>query len=225
MRDFEKDRRTCEAASKGPWMRLFGDRFVYTKLEDGCRGLPVARIEYEYVEGMENGKFIAAARDGWPAALERITELENRMKMQDDALERAGSAARFAISQEDAEKLRGIVFADNGDEIEKKLEQETDEIESLKRQLQVAAESVEYTCPWERESEPPSFCTVDIENDCNKSASDCWREYWRQKANSKDSGANSDDKAGSSKDSGTFQNGNNHGTTEEASGVGTISEK
>jgi hypothetical protein len=29
----------------GPWMHLFGDRLVYTILEDGCRGMPVVGVD------------------------------------------------------------------------------------------------------------------------------------------------------------------------------------
>ncbi len=28
------------------WMHLFGDRFVYDRMEDGCRGLPMAGVDY-----------------------------------------------------------------------------------------------------------------------------------------------------------------------------------
>ena len=207
MRDFEKDRKICEVASKGPWRAVERGNSVtsFAVVTVAYEGMPQKNICSAISPKTEDATFIAAARDGWPAALERITELENLLKMQDDALERAGSAARFAISQEDAEKLRGIVFADNGDEIEKKLEQEADEIESLKRQLQVAAEVAMFNgCPVESSFNKPEFCVA--QNSfvhCKQDEAECWKKYFRQKANSKDNGANSDD-------SGTFQNGNNH---------------
>ena len=30
----------------GPWMHLFGDRLIYTKLGDGCKGEAVARVDW-----------------------------------------------------------------------------------------------------------------------------------------------------------------------------------
>ncbi len=175
MRDFEQDRRICEAATKGPWHAYYG--FKNKHVLGGPDYIPVASGK-DLKD--EDATFIAAAREGWPAALDRIVELENRLKMQDDALERAGSAARFAISQEDAEKLRGIVFADNGDKIEKELEQEANEIESLKRQLQAAAETSE-GCPfWKRDGFRKDECP-NCGKICEKKVG-CWIEYWRQEA-------------------------------------------
>ena len=45
MIDTNKLRRLAQAAmhpvTKGRWMRLFGERTVYDRVEDGCRGIPV----------------------------------------------------------------------------------------------------------------------------------------------------------------------------------------
>ena len=35
----------AEAATPGPWMRLFGERTVYDRMEDGCRGIPIVRSD------------------------------------------------------------------------------------------------------------------------------------------------------------------------------------
>ena len=36
----------AEAATPGPWMRLFGERTVYDRMEDGCRGIAIVRSDY-----------------------------------------------------------------------------------------------------------------------------------------------------------------------------------
>ncbi|WP_028559828.1 hypothetical protein [Paenibacillus pinihumi] len=73
VRNFAADRAICEAATEGPWTADGS----YVEIPDdfyvGERG-PLA---YGGVEGGdENATFIAEARTGWPAALDRIAELE-----------------------------------------------------------------------------------------------------------------------------------------------------
>ncbi len=75
-----------------------------------------------YMPGCKNGnKF---KQRGVEDLEKEIESLKNRLELQDEALKRAGSAARFAVSEEDARKLRGIVFTDNGDELEKEIVEE-----------------------------------------------------------------------------------------------------
>ena len=154
MRDFEQDRKICEAATPGEW-RI--GKYGQCVIADSEYGTHTDKGAAEYYGGNlvcestypQNATFIAAAREGWPAALDRIAELE--------------------------------------------------------RQLQAAAnmEACEGRCP------DVSTCPTDV--DCVE----CWVRYWRKCAatpmiNSDDNGGNSKDKAANSKDSGTFQNGNNH---------------
>lgn len=98
MRDFEQDRKICEAATKGPWEVRYGEEY---RGEDDP---PVWNGEvHVYVEGTdswvgtlgyngygeENVKFVAAARKGWPAALAEIESLKRQLQ----------EAAIFAASQ------------------------------------------------------------------------------------------------------------------------------
>lgn len=65
--------------------------------------------------------------------------------------------------------------ADNGDKIEKELEQEANEIESLKRQLQTAAIFAE--------SQPHCPDGKDCDGTTSeKSCIACWLEYWKRQA-------------------------------------------
>lgn len=45
----------------GPWIHLFGDRFIYTRLEDGCRGTPVVGVDYASAGTFPTLKYIATA--------------------------------------------------------------------------------------------------------------------------------------------------------------------
>lgn len=46
MIDTKHLRTLAEAATPGPWMRLFGERTVYDRMEDGCRGIAIVRSDY-----------------------------------------------------------------------------------------------------------------------------------------------------------------------------------
>lgn len=69
----------AEKATKGPWMRLFGERTVYDRMEDGCRGNPIVRADSAFgSDDANNLDFIAAAN---PAAiLALIADLEAMRK-------------------------------------------------------------------------------------------------------------------------------------------------
>ena len=43
--DTKNLRQLAEAATPGPWMRLFGERTVYDRMEDGCRGIAIVRSD------------------------------------------------------------------------------------------------------------------------------------------------------------------------------------
>lgn len=89
MIDTNKLRRLAQAAmhpvTKGRWMRLFGERTVYDRMDDGCRGIPVVSTDKPpspYEAACLD--FIAAAN---PAA---VIELLDRLEeSESDCLEQA----------------------------------------------------------------------------------------------------------------------------------------
>lgn len=90
MIDTNKLRRLAQAAmhpvTKGRWMRLFGERTVYDRMEDGCRGIPVVSTDKHPPSSFEAAclDFIAAAN---PAV---INELLDRLEAaESDCLEQA----------------------------------------------------------------------------------------------------------------------------------------
>ena len=80
MIDTKELRRLAQAAShpttKGRWVRLFGERTVYDRMEDGCRGIPVVSTDTHPPSPSEAAclDFIAAAN---PAV---INELLDRLE-------------------------------------------------------------------------------------------------------------------------------------------------
>ena len=72
MINIEELRRLAQEAThpltKGRWMRLFGERTVYDRMEDGCRGIPVVSTPFSPPHPFEAAclDFIAAAN---PATL------------------------------------------------------------------------------------------------------------------------------------------------------------
>ncbi len=44
-----------------PWIHLGGDRVIYTRLNDGCRGLPVAQVFTIAPQDHANAQFIVTA--------------------------------------------------------------------------------------------------------------------------------------------------------------------
>jgi len=72
----------------GPWMHLFGDRIIYTVLEDGCRGRPVAAVDHLGWEGSYfNLNYIAACNPvAIRALLDRLKAAEAENEQLRDAL-------------------------------------------------------------------------------------------------------------------------------------------
>jgi len=63
------------AATPGPWMRLFGERTVYDRMEDGCRGKAIVRADVAFNHtDAQNLDFIVAANPA--AVLALITAVE-----------------------------------------------------------------------------------------------------------------------------------------------------
>ena len=76
MRDFEQDRHICEAASKGPWDAYYGC----------CNNRVNGGPHYNIIAAgkelrTEDATFIAAAREGWPAALAEIENLKLQLQV------------------------------------------------------------------------------------------------------------------------------------------------
>lgn len=69
VRDFEADRKICDAATAGPWS-TFDSMWVIDSSTDSADVL-VAECKRNY-----DARFIAEARTGWPAALDEIERLK-----------------------------------------------------------------------------------------------------------------------------------------------------
>ncbi len=77
-----------DKATAGPWIYLFGDNYVYTKLEDGCRGMAISRVDYGNQQ--DNAKFIAHARQDLPFLLAALQEAQAENKKLCYTLDIAG---------------------------------------------------------------------------------------------------------------------------------------
>jgi len=74
-------RTLAEAATPGPWMRLFGERTVYDRMEDGCRGIPIVRSDCSPPTQKEaaNIDYIAACSPDVVLALLDALERKDRL--------------------------------------------------------------------------------------------------------------------------------------------------
>ena len=108
MIDINELRRLAQAAShpttKGRWIRLFGERTVYDRMEDGCRGIPVVSTDKHPPSPFEAAclDFIAAAN---PAA---ITKLLDRL----EAAEKERDALRAKIAEMEKQEPVGTLHDD-----------------------------------------------------------------------------------------------------------------
>ena len=78
-------RTLAEAATPGPWMRLFGERTVYDRMEDGCRGIPIVRSDCSPPTQKEaaNIDYIAACSpDVLLALLDALERKDNLLREQ-----------------------------------------------------------------------------------------------------------------------------------------------
>lgn len=74
--DLDKLEALARAATPGPWMRLFGERTIYDRMSDGCRGIPIVRADTGYgANDPDNLDYIAAAN---PAAVLGLIALARR---------------------------------------------------------------------------------------------------------------------------------------------------
>ena len=81
MIDTKHLRTLAEAATPGPWMRLFGERTVYDRMEDGCRGIAIVRSDYSPPTQKEaaNIDYIAACSPDVLLALLDALERKDRV--------------------------------------------------------------------------------------------------------------------------------------------------
>lgn len=94
-------KRLAEQATPGPWMHLFGDRHVYDRMNDGCRGNPIVGVEYG-AQGIRANDldYVAAANPA--AALELI-------RQRDELLEACKRALRCKYYGDEEEILREAI--------------------------------------------------------------------------------------------------------------------
>ena len=134
MIDTNELRRLAQAAmhpvTKGRWMRLFGERTVYDRMEDGCRGIPVVSTPVSPPHPFEAAclDFIAAAN---PAV---VIEILDRLEAaESEALEQArlngmgaereaALLAKLEAAEKERDALRSkIETAENDDAHQKAL--------------------------------------------------------------------------------------------------------
>ena len=84
-RDWEADRKLCEAATKGPWTHVkpYTTEVGWISRIDGAIRFTLASLTSQGEESRldlksahANGEFIAESREGWPAALAEIATLQ-----------------------------------------------------------------------------------------------------------------------------------------------------
>lgn len=96
----------------GPWIHLFGDRFIYTRLEDGCRGTPVVGVDYAGAGNFPTLKYIAEANPDTIAAL-----LAERDRLRDalEKLARLGNGDRYGNSDGNMIARDALAIGDTND--------------------------------------------------------------------------------------------------------------
>lgn len=71
MRNFDEDKRICDAATAGPWSFSYDDADDIHYLSNKRFPLCIS------VDSVVDARFIAEAREGWPAALAEIERLRS----------------------------------------------------------------------------------------------------------------------------------------------------
>lgn len=106
MIDINELRRLAQAAShpttKGRWIRLFGERTVYDRMEDGCRGIPVVSTDKHPPSSFDAAclDFIAAAN---PAVINSLLE---RLEAAESDAE---SIAMYRKARDERDELRAKI--------------------------------------------------------------------------------------------------------------------
>ena len=77
MRDLQKDLELCEKATEGPWEIMVRDGVIIIPgIVSGANGYS----GYYDPPEKEDAEFIAAAREGWPYAIERALKAEELLR-------------------------------------------------------------------------------------------------------------------------------------------------
>lgn len=143
LRDLKADLELCQKATPGPWTPTPGNEFVAQDKydEDDCRQ-GICRLLHK-PKRKEDSEFIAAARTGWPDAIERaivaesliedagkelkewmrrVNETEDKLKEVEQHNEHliwsyeeyeAGTKAEIARLQAEIAKLKTAIFSEN----------------------------------------------------------------------------------------------------------------
>ena len=83
LQDLDNLEALARAAKPGRWMRLFGERTVYDRMEDGCRGNAIVRADLGYgVQDISNLDFIAGAN---PEQVLALIALARRAQPESEA--------------------------------------------------------------------------------------------------------------------------------------------
>ncbi|MCD9024379.1 hypothetical protein [Cohnella silvisoli] len=80
-RNFAEDRRVCDAASHGPWLVAEG---ISTQIRQPNVSNRRRIVLPPDANGINDARFIAEAREGWPAALAEIERLRGVLERMDD---------------------------------------------------------------------------------------------------------------------------------------------
>lgn len=114
-RDLKADLEMCNKATPGPWMVWPGfcgpdGQTVYQEESGG----PICDVADPYPRGdnhpQENMEFIAAAREGWPHAIERALDAEGALTRFSDSVfaQKARADKAEALARELAESIVAI---------------------------------------------------------------------------------------------------------------------
>jgi Holliday junction resolvase RusA-like endonuclease len=144
MRNLQADLELCKRATPGPWEVDDTNRELVAQLKDGvyeyicdCDAINYAITNLSVDEVATNAQFIAAARTGWPEAIERaiaaearVAELERQLtieRAEREQIEAVNSELEEAIHKQAAAaeaKLQHVAGAGNMDDITATLEAE-----------------------------------------------------------------------------------------------------
>ncbi len=103
--DLQQLKALALAATPGKWMRLFGERTVYDRMEDGCRGNTIVRADTSYgAKDAANLDYIAAASPAVVLGLiARIESAAAPATASGDELESFGNYFAGTLSCDDSE--------------------------------------------------------------------------------------------------------------------------
>ena len=93
----ELAKRVTHPKTKGRWIRLFGERTVYDRLEDGCRGNAIVRTDYPNPGPEESAylDYIAAADP------ETVTSLLDRLVYADSVITALRDSLQETVQERD----------------------------------------------------------------------------------------------------------------------------